>query len=204
MPNIRPLRITLGAPQAGQADPTLLGLFRTPGSSDVAPDGTFSIRGVFSSSRLRVTLPDAWMVKSIVHNGRDLADRPIELSGDEVLSGVEIVITNRVSTVAGQLLDEKGVPVVDATVIVFADDASQWGEDARTVRAVRPDNRGRYQIKGLPAGNYLAIALEYVENGVWNDPEFLESLRRDAQRFTLTDASEQTLALKLVSPTAVR
>jgi hypothetical protein len=39
---------------------------------------------------------------------------------------------------------------------------------------------------------------------MWTDPEFLESLRRYAQKLTVADASTQTLALKLVSPEPVR
>ena len=52
----------------------------------------------------------------------------------------------------------------------------------------------------LPPGDYLAVALEYVEDGSWNDPEYLESIRRYAQRVKLGDSGSQTLALKLVSP----
>jgi hypothetical protein len=39
---------------------------------------------------------------------------------------------------------------------------------------------------------------------MWNDPEFLESLRRYAQRLTVADASAQAIALKLVSPEPAR
>jgi hypothetical protein len=102
--------------------------------------------------------------------------------------------------VSGQLSDEKGLPFVDATVLVFAEDPAHWGEDSSKVRAVRPDRRGRYQVKGLPAGEYLAIALEYVENGLWNDPEFLESLRSHAQRVTVLDGAAHEVALRLIAP----
>jgi hypothetical protein len=44
----------------------------------------------------------------------------------------------------------------------------------------------------------------YVEAGMWNDPEFLESLRKYALKLTVVDASTQTLALKLVSPDPAR
>ena len=69
-------------------------------------------------------------------------------------------MTNQVSTVAGQVTGEKGLPLTDATILVFADDRDQWEADSRAVRAVRPDQQGQYQIKGLPARAYLAIALE--------------------------------------------
>jgi hypothetical protein len=73
---------------------------------------------------------------------------------------------------------------------------SRWSDHSRWVRAVRPDQQGRYQIQGLPPGDYLAIAKDYVEEGSWNDPEYLESLRRDAQRRTLCEAESRSLSLK--------
>jgi hypothetical protein len=120
-------------------------------------------------------------------------------SGEE-LSGVQVIVTNRVTTVSGQLADEKGVPVVDGTILMFADDQSKWWEDSRWVRAVRPDQQGRYEIKGLPPGDYLAVALNYVEEGVWNDSEYLESIRRFAQKVTLHDGDNPSPSLKLVAP----
>jgi hypothetical protein len=43
-----------------------------------------------------------------------------------------------------------------------------------------------------------------VEDGMWNDPEFLDSLRRYAQKVTVPDATVQTIALKLVTPETAR
>ena len=111
-----------------------------------------------------------------------------------------MIVTKNVTTLSGQLADEKGAPVVDGTVLLFADDSSKWWEDSRWVRAVRPDQQGRYEIKGLPPGDYLAVALNYVEDGSWNDPEYLDSIRRYGQRLTLTDGGTQSPALKLVTP----
>jgi hypothetical protein len=122
------------------------------------------------------------------------------MKSGETLTGVQVVVSSRVTTVSGQLLDERGAPLVDGTVIVFPDDASRWSDDSRWVRAVRPDQQGRYQIRGLPPGEYLAVAVDYVEEGSWNDPEYLESIRRHGQRLTLREAESRSLSLKPVTP----
>jgi hypothetical protein len=75
---------------------------------------------------------------------------------------------------------------------------------AKSPPELLPTQQGRYEIKGLPAGEYLAVAVDYVQDGMWNDPEFLESLRRYAQKLTVADASTQTIALKVVSPESAR
>ena len=129
-----------------------------------------------ATQRLRVTLPDGWIVKAILHDGRDIADAVLDPKNVEDLSGLQVVISNKVTTVTGQLTDENGAPMTDGTVLVFAADSSKWSEDSRFVRSARPDQQGQYQIKGLPAGDYLAVAVEYVQEGMWNDPEYLESI----------------------------
>lgn len=199
-PKIPRVRITIGLPLTGQPDPALLGAFRTPGAGEVASDGTFAIKDVFGRSRLRVTLPDDWMVKTIFQDTRDITDMPIELKSGETLAGVEIIVTNHVSTVAGSVVNDKDLLISDATVLVFASDASRWSDDSRAVRAVRPDQQGTFQIKGLPAGEYLAVALDYVEDGMWNDPEYLESVRSHGKKVAVADASTQSISLKVVTP----
>jgi hypothetical protein len=169
-----------------------------PDSGRVREDWSFNLVSVFGAARLRAIVPDGWTVKAILHDGRDIADTPIEMKSGETMTGVQVIVSNRVTTVSGQLLDDKGAPLVDGTVIVFAEDASRWSDDSRWVRAVRPDQQGKYQIQGLPPGDYLAVAVDYVEDGSWNDPEYLESLRRGAQRVTLREAESRSLAIKTV------
>jgi hypothetical protein len=198
VPAIPRLLVSVGVPPVG------LGGFRNPGSGTVAADGSFSIEGVLGSSPFRVAMPDTWMVKAIHHEGLDITDMSIELKSGEVLSGVQIIVTDKVTSVSGRTTDGKGRSLSDATVILFADDAQKWSLGARAVRAVRPDQQGRYQVKGLAMGEYLAIAVDYVEDGMWNDPEFLESLRREASGIVLRDATPQDLPLTVVTPETSR
>lgn len=65
---------------------------------------------------------------------------------------------------------------------VFPEESSRWREGSRRIRAARPDQRGEFSIKGLPAGTYFIAAVDYVQDGQWYDPEFLGELRPRAQR----------------------
>jgi hypothetical protein len=140
------------------------------------------------------------LVAVILYNGREIIDTPIEVRGGDEMNDVQVVVSSRVTTFSGELADEKGAAVSEGTVLVFPDDASKWIEESRWVRTARPDQQGRYQIKGLPPGEYLAVALNYVEDGSWNDPECLESIRRYAQKLTLSEGDTKSAALKLVTP----
>jgi hypothetical protein len=65
------------------------------------------------------------------------------------------------------------------------------------VRTMRSDKAGIFKIAALPPGDYLAVALEYVLDGDWNDPQFLESLRSQAVRISLNEGEPATIALQV-------
>jgi hypothetical protein len=68
------------------------------------------------------------------------------------------------------------------------------------VKAARPDQQRNCQVKRLPAGDYLAVALDYVEERAWDDPDFLEWLRRYTIEITVTEGQSQSVSLNLTTP----
>ena len=165
------------------------------GNGRVNADGTFELKAVVGPVVLSIgTLTGDWTLKSVELNGRDLADDPIDVRHGETLNGVPIVLTNRPTHLRGALLDDKNQPA-DGTVVVFPEETSRWREDARTVRSARPDQHGEFSIKGLPAGKYLIVALDYVPDGQWYDPEFLADLRPRAQRLSLAESESKRIDL---------
>ena len=164
----------------------------------VNPDGTFEFVGAFGSALISLTaLPPAWLIKRIEHDGRELTDAHVPIGHGDTLSGVRILLTDKVTGLSGTIRDARQQPTFAGTVVVFSADPSKWVEGGRCVKSARPDRQGRYQVRGLPPGEYLAIALDYVEDGIWNDPEYLEGIRTRAVRFTLTEAELKSLDLEL-------
>lgn len=101
---------------------------------------------------------------------------------------------------SGSLRDEKGNRVVTGTVIIFPEEGSLWVEDLRTVRAARVDQSGLFTIKAIRPGDYLAVAVPTVQNNQWNDPDYLESLRAQAKRITLSDGDTKQIELVVKNP----
>jgi protocatechuate 3,4-dioxygenase beta subunit len=192
--------LTARQPLRNQSSPGLLGTFRNSGSARVKEDGTFVVEHVFDRARFQVTPPEGWMLKSVTRGGKDITDAELSLRSGEELDDVEVTITDRVTTISGQLIDDKNEPIHEATLIVFRADADKWFESSRAVRATRPDQQGQWRLRALPPGDYLAVALDYVEDGAWNDPEYLESLRRYGTPISLAEGASQTVAVKLTVP----
>jgi hypothetical protein len=158
-------------------------------------DGTFELKQVIGLNRLTVgTLPDGWAIRTIDHNGRDLTTQPIDTQGT-TLDGVAILLTSKFPVLSGSLRDDKGNSAVTGTVVIFPEDASLWVEDLRTVRTARADQTGLFTIKAIRPGEYLAVAVPTVQNNQWNDPEFLETLRAQAQRVSLRESENKQVEL---------
>jgi hypothetical protein len=138
-------------------------------------------------------LPDAWAVKSIVVNDSAVTDTKIALAPNQEAEA-QIVLTNRVTTIDGTVI--AGGQPAPAEVVVFADDPAKWTYPSRFVRTITADDKGRFRINGLPpAERYLALAVEYLEDGEHYDPEFLERLRVGAVPFMLNESERPVLAL---------
>jgi hypothetical protein len=168
------------------------------GAGVVKEDGTFEVRGLSGSRLVRpAALPSGWTLKSVTLGGADVTDTPIEFKGSDEVSGLEIVLSPQVSQVLGGVTDERAQPIKDYTVIVFAANSARWGFQSRFIQSARPDQDGKFKIQGLPAEEYLAIAVDYVQAGEWQDPEFLERVKSRATSFTLADGETKGLDLKL-------
>jgi hypothetical protein len=164
----------------------------------VSNAGTFELSGLIGAQVLRVDrLPDGWVVKSIRANGRDITDIPLEFRGSETAT-VQVVLTNRISQVSGAV-KANGQPVTAASVVVFPEDAAQWAFPSRRVRTVRVDQNGVFRAGSIPPGErYLAVAVDYLEQGEFQDPVFLERMRSRATAFSLSEGENKNLDLTLI------
>jgi hypothetical protein len=144
-----------------------------------------------------VYLPDGWTVKAILVDDADVTDTTISLAGNQEAQA-HVVLTNRVTEVAGSVMLD-GQPA-NAEIVVFAADASKWSYPSRFVRTASADDKGRFRIAGLPPGvRYLAVAVDYLDDGEHYDPEFLEQMRGTATEFPLNDTGARALELKVLT-----
>ncbi len=168
-----------------------------PGS--LQADGSFELRGLAGTRLVRVQgLPPGWVLKSVAIDGQDVTDTGFEFKPGAAISGVDVVVTSKTTEVSGTATTSNGQPVTDFTLVLFADDPAKWTlPQTRHVTAARPDQEGRVRVRNLPAGDYYAIAVEYLAQGEWGDPEVLERLKGRATRVTLSEGESKALVLKI-------
>jgi hypothetical protein len=166
----------------------------------VGADGTFTLTSLFGTRAIRVDgVPQGWMLDTVTIAGVDVTDTPVEFRPDETVTNAEITLTDRVTQVSGTVAGRDGKPSRDFSVVIFPDDETKWAPPSRYVRSARPDQDGFFKITALPSSNgYLAVAVDYLEQGEGSDPAFLDSIRDRATRFRLNAGESATVNLKLV------
>jgi hypothetical protein len=164
---------------------------------------TFRLMGLTAPVRLDVpTLPDGWAVKAIVVDGEDMIDQPIDVA-DGRTAMVRIVLTDRITEVIGIVApsssSDAGQRRNDHTVVVFSSDPSKWTYPSRFLRTARADQQGAFRIPALPGNEqYLAVAVDYLEEGEATDPEFLGQMRDRATGFSLGEGERKAIGLRVI------
>jgi hypothetical protein len=170
-------------------------------ASRVADNWTFELANVVEPRLIRAGVPQGWTLKSVFLNGQDITDVPMEFPAGQTVTGVQVVLTQKVSDLTGMVADDRNQPVLDATVVVFPEDENLWIYQSRFIRAARPDQQGQFRVPALPPHKgYLMIALRGLEEGQAGDPEFLTTIKEAAKGFSLGDGESKTVDVKLTVP----
>jgi hypothetical protein len=189
------IRLMAGPTDAENVGPMMAAF----GNSSVKDDGTFTMDGLVGGRMFRVVNgPKGWFLKRVTINGEDITDKGMEFKPGEDVSDIAIEMTNKTTSITGSVNDDKGQALKNYTVVVFAEDQQKWTLPGnRWTTSSRPDQEGRFKVNNLPPGNYYAIAVDFVAQGEWSDPEWLARASKKATRFTLDEGGAKTLDLKL-------
>jgi protocatechuate 3,4-dioxygenase beta subunit len=173
-----------------------------PPPARVAEDLTFELKPTPGAIRLVLGggftgPPTGWAIRSVRLEGVDVTDSGITVRPNEDVAGVELELTNRLTTVTGTVTNSRGEASKDYIAIVFAQDKEKWIGSPRYQSTGRPDQDGRFKIAALPAGEYYIVAVDAIEPGQSADPDFLERIRSSATAFSLREGETKSLDLKL-------
>ncbi|HEV3139949.1 MAG TPA: carboxypeptidase-like regulatory domain-containing protein [Vicinamibacterales bacterium] len=173
-------------------------------TADIHPDWTFDIAGINGPRRFELLRwPNGWMLEEIRANGIDVTDRPLPFGkAEQSLRDVEVVLTDRVSELAGAITDDRDQALATAAgsiAIAFSTDRSRWYEESRFVRKATAGSNGEFSIVGLPFGTYYVVVLGRTPlqgDGAWRDPAVLDALTPRAVTVVVRDGQRQTVRVR--------
>jgi hypothetical protein len=181
--------------------------------AEIAADWSFTLEGLIGTCTSQPFGLGRWMLKSVLHQGEDLLDRPITFKTGQQYRDVQVVFTDRRSEIVFRVSADGGQTTREYVAVVFPADPSRWAAPpgssaarafvpppidmpimdapaAASVPAPRapvmPPPR-REALSGLRPGEYLAIAVDNLEYDDMRDSAVLKKLAPAASRITLTD-----------------
>ena len=160
--------------------------------------GAFQIRSVSGRVLFRPAgTPQGWFFKSVTLNGTDITDTAFEVRAGINVTGLEVVLTDQQTTLSGTVTNSRGETVKDYVLAILPDNPREGVNPQRFIRTVRPDQNGQYKAIGLPAGDYVAFAVESLDQGGIYDPLYQQEMKARGKTFRLMDGQTLTLGLQL-------
>jgi protocatechuate 3,4-dioxygenase beta subunit len=170
-----------------------------PISGLVRPDWTFDVTRIPGLRLMRIDgLPADWAVKAVTLGTRTITDALLDLETAGSLPEVTIILTNHPTELSGEVLGPDDERISDYAVVAFASDQSRWAFAPRFIQVERPNQHGRFRIRGLAPGDYLLAAVESVDETEWRDPEFLSRLRPLATPVAVKEGASAPMTLLLI------
>jgi hypothetical protein len=142
--------------------------------SETAKDGSFAIKNIAPDDYeviVNTTTPSLfdYIVKDLRLDGKIDADWTLHVTSG--IHTIEVLLNAHGANIQGTLLDESKQPLPDAQVICIPEASDR--KRLADYHQVTTDQRGRFNIQGLTAGEYMVFGLDdYVDD--ITSPEFLE------------------------------
>lgn len=158
------------------------------------PDSTFSIPGV-PPGRYQieaVQFPKMSYVKSATLGAADILDKEFEITGPANLA-ITVAFDSSTITGTASLNDE---PAPGATVVLIPSGPRRAIHTY--FKTVITDTTGRFELEGVPPGDYTLLAFDNPEPGAWFDPDFLKPHESKATKITATPSGTHTATLKVI------
>jgi uncharacterized protein (DUF2141 family) len=161
--------------------------------------GRFTLTGVVPG-RYRITGSaggEGWSLASSVVSGQDTLDFPVDVKPNQNVSNVVLTFSDKQAEITGAIVDAKGQPAPDYTIIVYPADREFWTSSSRRIRTQRPGTDGQFTFGNLPPGDYRIAPVLDPEPGVWYDPSFLQQLDAGALRVPLGVGEKKVQNLRI-------
>jgi hypothetical protein len=106
---------------------------------------------------------------------------------------MDVVLSTNGSAVEGRILGDKQEPVGYVRVVLLPDGArGGFYKDAVS------DAAGKFEINGIPPGDYKLFAWEFVEPGAWQDARFMRRYKDQGTVVRVNEGTTQTVNTILI------
>ena len=172
----------------------------SPGQNKINDDFTFELTSLSDRRLIRANIGQnlGWYPKAVMLGGDDVTDSGIEFTPGKSYDDLQIIFSRKTTDLSGLVTDDRGRPVLDASVVIFPVSKDLWTYSSRYMRTARPDTNGKSSFKSLPPHeDYMVIAVQNLESGQGADPDFLTRALEEAKKISLNEGETKAFDIKL-------
>jgi protocatechuate 3,4-dioxygenase beta subunit len=163
-------------------------------SAKVAPDGTFSLTNV-SEGNYRLEpygeSPDCFL-KAVRYGSSNVLEDGFKAQRGSDAS-LEVTISSRGARVKGSVVDADGLPAAGVWVVLVPDEAHR--NQRRLFKQKTTDQYGHFELRGIAPGDYKLFSWNEVEQGAWEDPDFLKRFEDKGEKVSLQEGDAKSVDL---------
>lgn len=196
-----PDRVFLGllSAESEQDESILAGRDTFSNLAHVAPDGRFQWADVPAGNYYVQVMGDnnanqGWFVKSVAAGGREVNDTGIALNGGNI--SLDLVISANGGVTDGVVVNSRSEPVANAVVVAVPEARLRGRTDH--YRKTVSDQRGRFSLRGIRAGEYTVFAWESVEGEAYHNEEFLKLFEGQGTALTISEGDRKNLQVEAI------
>lgn len=170
-------------------------------SGDILAGGAFALRDLIAGPHLITVdgLPEPWVLERVMSRGQDVTDAGIEVTAGQRIDNVRVTVTRASSELSGRVRGPAGQAVVDALVLVIPLAEQFWGPLSRHLARVHTDAGGGFRVRGLPPGEYRAVATVEIEEERTLAPAILRTLSEAGTAVSIDASAPRVIELPLTS-----
>jgi len=168
----------------------------------VKSDGSFLLPGVGDgdySVHVGSSCATCYL-KTAAAGGADILEQGLRISSGAAPPSLEIVYSNNTGAVNGVVTRQDGLPAAGALVVLVPD--ATFRKNSERYQKATTDQYGAFTIRGVAPGNYSAFAWEKIEEGAYEDPEFLKPVEKMGESVEVEENGKNTIQLKLIPATS--
>jgi protocatechuate 3,4-dioxygenase beta subunit len=181
----------------------IVGLFQSgSATSEVGKDGSFKL-DISPSTKLyqlvlsaRGTGLEDWFTSKVVAGGKDVLMSGFKITESEPRT-LEVVVSDKGAAIEGTALNAEKKPFPNAEVIAVPSDP-KLRKHFELIQKTTADQEGRFKLRGVRPGEYIAMALEYAEEQPFLEDRFLTQNSSQVQTIKAEAGGKQKIELQVI------
>jgi len=165
--------------------------------ASIKSDGSFILSNVSDDSyQLQVWgLPEDFYLRAVRLGGDDVLEPGLNVSRRQPPGSLEVLVSPNGGRVDGLVLkDDK--PFSGATVTLVPE--SDRRKEERLYKSTTTDQNGQFSVRGMAPGDYKLFAWEAIEEGAYQDPDFLRPYEERGKPIHVDEGSRLNSQLQLI------